>query len=73
MTPLFNIITSFGTDNYNWTFDIAEPDLSSALEGMFDNVTLALIAARKDTANVDVTFLYGNTMYGYRERYTHPP
>jgi hypothetical protein len=62
MTPLFNIITNIGTNNYSWTFDLAVRDLSSALEGMFGNVTLALIAARTDTANVDVKF-FGNNVW----------
>ena len=55
MTPLFNIITNIDPNNYTWTFNLAVPDLSSVLEGMLANVTLALIFARTDTANVDAT------------------
>jgi hypothetical protein len=58
MTPLFYIITNIDPNNYAWTFNLAVPDLSSALEGMLGNVTLALISARTDTANVDMTFFW---------------
>ena len=49
--PLFYIIANIDPNNYTWTFNLSVPDLSSALEGMLGNVTLALISARTDKAN----------------------
>jgi hypothetical protein len=58
MTPLFCIIANIDPNNYTWAFNLAVPDLSFALEGMLGNVTLALISARTDTANVDMNFFW---------------
>lgn len=64
MTPLFNTITNIGVNTYSWNFNLAVANLSSALETMFGNATLALIATQTDTTEVDVTF-FGSPLWEY--------
>jgi hypothetical protein len=65
LISIFNISTIIGANNnLVWSFDFSMQNVSAALEEMFGNVTLALISARNDMTDTQVTF-FGDNVWEY--------
>lgn len=58
LLPFLNISSNIDPNNYRWSFDMTVPDVGATLQALLGNVTLAMIAARTDFADVDLT-VYG--------------
>lgn len=65
MIPFLNISTKITSDKWRWSFNISEPDLGSTLQGLLGNVTLAMIAAREDMTNLNLTIFGAGNVWEY--------
>jgi hypothetical protein len=67
LLPLFDTNTTLVGQTTSWSFNRTVPDMSSALQDMLCNVTVALIGARNDVANVTVTYEAGGIAWAFDE------
>lgn len=68
LTPLFNADSTVVGQTSSWSFQPSTSNMSNIIEDMFCNVTLGLIAARQDMANVNVTFTSPGNVWEYDSR-----
>jgi hypothetical protein len=66
--PLFNISTIITPSQPTWTFELAQPNLSSTIiEGMFASVIASFMIMRRDMEDVNVLF-FGGSAWEYDTR-----